>query len=212
MNLHPRNLRKLFDRGWLGEKLFALYLNRVTDPPQSGAIEGFLHPIEERCLQWAAAQAPQNGTIVEVGSYHGKSAVNMAHALKKKKSNATIYCVDTWRNENITQALNVDVFDRFTANTAPHADVIVPLRGRSEEVGARWDKGLIDVLFIDGDHSFEGVTRDIEAWVPHVRKGGLVLFHDVDIEGVDRGIKESMPLLKPVKHRKAWSIRVFWKG
>lgn len=206
------NLRKLFDRRWVGEKLFQMYLRAVTDRPQSGAIEGFLHPIEERCLQWAAAQVPQGGTIVEIGSYHGKSAVNLAHAVTKKGNRATVYCVDTWRNENIEQARNLDVFDRFTANTARHSGVIVPLRGRSEEVGARWDKGPIDVLFIDGDHSYAGVVRDVEAWMPHLRPGGIALFHDTGLEDVERGIEASRDLIRPTRERKAWSIRVFWKG
>jgi predicted O-methyltransferase YrrM len=212
MNLLSGNVRKVFEPEWVREKLFQLYLRGVTDPPQSGNIVGFLHPIEERCLQWAAAQVPHGGTIVEVGSYQGKSAVNLAHAVKTKRNSATVYCVDTWRNENITTALNVDVFDRFAANTAAFKDVIVPLRGRSEDMGAQWDKGPIDLLFIDGDHSFEGVTRDIEAWVPHVRSGGLVLFHDTGLEGVDRGLLASMHLIAPTRERKAWSIRLYWKG
>jgi predicted O-methyltransferase YrrM len=212
MNLRLRNLGKLFDAEWLGEKLFQLHLRRVTDPPQSGSIEGYLHPIEERCVQWAAAQAPRGGTIVEVGSYHGKSAVNFAHAVRKAGNGAKVYCVDTWRNENIVQAAGEDVFHHFTANTSPYGDVIVPLRGRSEEVGAAWDKGPVDVLFIDGDHTFEGVTRDIEAWAPHLRRGGLALFHDTDIEGVDRGLRQSMHHLNPTRRRKAWSIRLYWKG
>ena len=37
----------------------------------------------------------------------------------------------------------------------------------------------IDVLFIDGDHSYEGVKRDFENYSPFVRKGGLIAFHDI---------------------------------
>ena len=38
----------------------------------------------------------------------------------------------------------------------------------------------INVLFIDGDHSYEGCKRDIEAWLPHMKKNGVILFHDCD--------------------------------
>jgi len=38
---------------------------------------------------------------------------------------------------------------------------------------------LIDVLFIDGDHSYAGVKSDFELWSPLVRCGGLVIFHDI---------------------------------
>jgi hypothetical protein len=36
----------------------------------------------------------------------------------------------------------------------------------------------IDLLFIDGDHSLAGCKADADCWIPHVRKGGTVLFHD----------------------------------
>lgn len=206
------NLRKLVDPAWLGEKMFQASVRRATAPPQSGDIEGFLAPIEERTLQWSVGSVPPGGKIVEVGSYHGKSAVNFAYAVRKRGGDATIFCVDTWRNENIEFARNVDVFARFEANVAPYRDLIVPLRGRSEEVGAAWDRGPIDVLFIDGDHSFEGVTRDVEAWVPHVKPGGLVMFHDTGLEEVWKGIQATLPLLRPTRKRKAWSILLYWKG
>jgi hypothetical protein len=39
---------------------------------------------------------------------------------------------------------------------------------------------LINVLFIDGDHTYQDCKRDIDAWVPHLKEGGTVLFHDCD--------------------------------
>lgn len=51
----------------------------------------------------------------------------------------------------------------------------------------------LDVLFIDGDHSFEGVMRDLITWGPQVKKGGLILLHDADtpsFPGVRFAIRE----------------------
>lgn len=45
---------------------------------------------------------------------------------------------------------------------------------------AKLFKGKIDVLFIDGDHSYEGCKRDIKSWYPHMARGGVMLFHDCD--------------------------------
>jgi len=42
-----------------------------------------------------------------------------------------------------------------------------------------WDKE-VDILFIDGDHSYEGVKADFEKYVPFVKKGGLIYMHDVN--------------------------------
>ena len=48
---------------------------------------------------------------------------------------------------------------------------------RSQDVGGRWTEPA-DVVFVDGDHSPEGVLEDWNAWHPHVRPGGVMAFHD----------------------------------
>jgi hypothetical protein len=52
-------------------------------------------------------------------------------------------------------------------------------RGDSVEVASKFDK-KIDVIFIDGDHTYEGCKRDIEAWYPHMKERGIMFFHDCD--------------------------------
>ena len=47
------------------------------------------------------------------------------------------------------------------------------------EVKAEFPDGLVDVLFIDADHTYEGVKKDYELWSPLVRNGGCIVFHDV---------------------------------
>lgn len=51
------------------------------------------------------------------------------------------------------------------------------IQADSSEVGYAWE-GWVDLLVIDADHSYDGVKRDIRAWWPVVKKGGLVFFHD----------------------------------
>ncbi len=54
------------------------------------------------------------------------------------------------------------------------------IRGDSGVVSRDWAWGQIDVLFIDGDHSYFGCRIDIQGWYPYMRKGGVMLFHDCD--------------------------------
>jgi predicted O-methyltransferase YrrM len=49
----------------------------------------------------------------------------------------------------------------------------------AEKVRAQINGGLLDFLFIDGDHSYEGVKRDFELYSPLVRQGGIIAFHDI---------------------------------
>lgn len=55
-------------------------------------------------------------------------------------------------------------------------------QGDSVAVAKLWDgeASKISVLFIDGDHSYEGCKRDIDAWYPHLKEGATILFHDCD--------------------------------
>lgn len=48
----------------------------------------------------------------------------------------------------------------------------------SADSAALVEDGSVDFVFIDGDHSYEGCLRDIDAWLPKVRKGGLICGHD----------------------------------
>lgn len=52
--------------------------------------------------------------------------------------------------------------------------------------------GEINVIFIDGDHSYEGCRADIDAWYPKMARGGVMLFHDCDATspGVVRAVAE----------------------
>jgi len=54
------------------------------------------------------------------------------------------------------------------------------LIGDSTEMANRVPDGSLDFAFIDGDHSREGVERDIRAWLPKVRQGGIIGGHDYD--------------------------------
>lgn len=63
---------------------------------------------------------------------------------------------------------------------APH----IYIHGDSQMVAKLWSKP-ISLLFIDGDHSYEGVKKDTESWLPHMKKGGTILYHDIDyVNGV----------------------------
>ena len=52
-------------------------------------------------------------------------------------------------------------------------------------------KEPISFLYIDGDHTYEGVKSDFELWEPKVKIGGTIGFHDSNWPGVERLLKES---------------------
>lgn len=68
--------------------------------------------------------------------------------------------------------------------------------GTQQKVADIITTGKIDFLFIDGDHSEDGVRRDFKMYSPFVRKGGLIAFHDV--------VYTSSDPLSPVMVRPLW--------
>jgi len=147
---------------------------RLRYPELRHALATFSHlTAEERVTLYRLAHG--RTTIVEIGSYLGASACCFGAALKKQGFGC-VYCVDTWANDAMDDG-KWDTFAEFTANTAPFAQRIVPVRGMSADVASRI-REPIDLLFIDGDHSYEGVKADWAAYAPLLAPGATVVFHD----------------------------------
>lgn len=148
---------------------------------------------ERLLLYKLALLLPNHCNIVEIGSYLGGSSVFLGSGAKEKKG--ILYCVDTWRNEGMSEGPR-DTYDEFIHNITPYRKWIIPLRGWSTEKAKKFDK-KIDLLFIDGDHTYEAVKGDVEAWLPKLKNNGIVIFHDYSwAPGVQRTIRE---MIKPIQ-------------
>ena len=143
---------------------------------------------EKNILQELASTT--NGSIfVELGSYLGASSCYIASGIQSAGKMATLFCVDTWANEGMAEGSR-DTYDEFLKNTAKFQHIIVPLRGKSEEIAKDFD-AEIDFLFIDAGHDYLNVKTDVLAWFPKLRAGAQVIFHDIGwAEGVQRVVKE----------------------
>jgi len=140
-------------------------------------------------------------TIAEIGSYIGASANCFGAAMLSRRSRNTIgriYCIDTWKNDAMTEGSR-DTWQEFKTNTRHYKQYILPIKGFSvdvvEEVAAHTSS--LDLLFIDGDHSYKGVKSDWDAYSRFLRSGSLVVFHDWGwADGVKRVIEENvMPMV-----------------
>lgn len=133
-----------------------------------------------------AKKIPSQGHLVEIGSYLGASSLVLSRANKKN----TLYCIDTWNNDAMSEG-SWDTMSAFLHNTK-HCKNIVPLRMWSTEAVDKVPQN-IDMLFVDGDHSYEGVKKDIDLYFPKIKSGGIVAMHDIGwAEGVNRVIKEDI--------------------
>lgn len=145
----------------------------------------------ERAELYRLVRRHRPRVIVEIGSYLGASALAMAEALPE---DGRVYCIDTWQNDGMSEG-GRDTYAEFCRRTADRGQVIEPVRGWSTEIApallARLDR--IDLLFIDGDHSYDGVAADWRTFGPALAPGGVVAFHDIGwAEGVRRLVAEEV--------------------
>ena len=149
-------------------------------------IEGWLDDAEAELLLTATARAIatiQNGVIVEIGSYCGKSTVVFGTALcdSGDTNGRKIYAIGP--HDGIVGAVDQGVQrmpptrDKFHKNIANAgiAHLVEPITKRAFEV--EWNNPIV-FLFIDGLHDYFNVARDVYHFEKRMAPGGLVAFHD----------------------------------
>ena len=145
--------------------------------------------MSEQELTWLAEHASRSHLIVEIGSWRGRSTRVLAdHTL------GLVFAVDHWLDSAVgfpdwwTARESQDkyrqpnwLWDEFHANLGDClGSRVMPLRMSSVEAARLLSSQMLtfDMIFIDGDHSFESVQQDIQAWQPLLRPGGVLAGHD----------------------------------
>lgn len=135
----------------------------------------------------ALVEITRGRRVLEVGTYKGFGAVLMA------QGGARVWAVDWHRGD--PDLGQIDTLCSWWTNVRRHhaEDQVVGLVGRSETVLPLLRPHAFEVVFIDGYHALEAVTRDIELSRPLLESGGRWAFHDYDRRvwpGVVRAVDE----------------------
>ena len=137
--------------------------------------------------------------ILEIGSWIGFSTLTWVKALQTHfPAGGTIVCVDPWEDYSFRNDVHGSemtgtyramlasglTYDLFIHNVSyvPKNILVQPLRGRSQDILPLLREGAFDMIFIDGDHAYDAVRRDIEQSMPLLRHGGILCGDDLDLE------------------------------
>jgi predicted O-methyltransferase YrrM len=129
-------------------------------------------------LLYGVARSLKPMVAVEIGAARGKSACYVGMALKENNG-GHLYSIDPHVRTDWNDTDSVETFEVMCSNLRylRLTDVVTIVRKRSVDAVSDIPKP-IDLLVIDGDHSYEGVKADWDIFVPHISAFGVVVFHD----------------------------------
>lgn len=130
--------------------------------------------------------------IVELGTHTGNSFCAFAQAIEFfDVVGGRVFAVDHWMGDVHAGAYPDRVFEELSQYVgALYPDTAVMLRSSFDEALERFDDNSIDVLHIDGLHTYEAVRHDFETWLPKVKKDGVVLLHDTAVTSNGFGVAQ----------------------
>jgi hypothetical protein len=167
-------------------------------------IDGWMFESE---LEQLAKWAKEHTNIVEVGSWKGRSTRALCD-----NTNGHVFAVDhwkgpedlqTWKNEynEIISHGSKFVYNQFRSNMAEHiASGKLFIIKKSSLMGAKYlltsFGEYFDMVFIDSDHDYKNIYKDIEAYKEILIPNGLLCGHDYNWNGVKKAVNELLPGFK----------------
>lgn len=166
------------------------------------AIPGML-PMERGLILYSLAYASNTqGDVVEIGSWQGRSTCFMAQACMDSR-NGIVRAIDHFKG-NVGKESHYKVGQDDLSDLESNFHNNIQKAGLASHVqlynmpsAQAIDQHLVDfantrMLFIDGDHSYEGASRDILNFAPLLRPGGIIVFDDYhsDCPGVQQAVRE----------------------
>jgi hypothetical protein len=151
-------------------------MQATVDISKALSVPGWM---SERELLWLASHAMECTTIVEFGSFYGRSM----RAMADNCPDGRLWAVDPWSGFYATNegdnlnTVNTYVYPDFCKFLSDHIQSgrVVPHRGFSYSFKLPYQ---VDMVFIDGDHRYDIVHKDIDKAIELVKPGGLICGHD----------------------------------
>lgn len=129
-------------------------------------------------------------TFVELGTHTGASYFSFCDAILQEKSPAKAFAVDTWQGDAHAGFYDHEVFGRVELRNQVYETFSTLLRMEFDSASSHFEDKSIDLLHIDGLHTYQAVRHDFETWRPKLSQGAIVLFHDTQVRERGFGVKK----------------------
>ncbi len=137
-------------------------------------------------------------TVVELGTHKGTSFFSMCQAAKDGKLKTKLYAVDTWKGDEHAGFYGEDILSEVKKikKTYYEKQNIFLIQSLFDEAVSKFKNNSIDLLHIDGLHTYDAVKHDFDNWFNKVRKNGIIIFHDTNEKMDDFGVYKLWDKLK----------------
>lgn len=125
---------------------------------------GMMSVTEVQLLKKCVSMLSENPIIINIGSSFGTSCI----AILEERSDTVVFSIDKKPRTAETTNLLLSSVDHTRR---------IRILGDSSRVGYNFPY-MVDMVFVDGNHSNDAVQRDIDSWLPKIVAGGIILFHD----------------------------------
>lgn len=175
----------------------------------------------EDLYKFVVNSLPDNSHIVEIGAWKGRSSAFLVVECINSGKNIKIDIIDNWTGGSDAAddyakdpdmiRFNQNIFEFFKQNLSPVKDKFTPIQTLSHEGAKLYSDNSLDFVFIDANHTYEFVKNDLAAWLPKVKKGGIIAGHDynpVSWPGVIKAVHEFFPKEKITIMGGSWLMKL----
>jgi len=129
------------------------------------------------------------GSLVELGAHRGYSYFAFCQAVKASGIACRCHAVDTWQGDGQAGFYGEEVYEAVRGHNDEHyAEFSRLLRMTFDEALGQFPDGSVDLLHIDGFHSYEQVKHDFHTWRPKLSERAVVLLHDIHVRQEGFGV------------------------